>query len=217
MTLTSNNWQIWAGFVNIVLDAGRLAQPNSAGHLCLHLLYVKSLKTSKTEYYSVSYFCVKPPPFSEDLSQYTIIIMDKPRVRKNHNRRFDSLQYLKLAVHNSWKLTPKVAAAKNIESKNDIYKNNSSSSSPATRNTRETDFAKKSLDGVDNKIKATMANGCTFYYSVQDTVIKNDFGDEDSDDEDDEDVITDHLSKSGYEIIPGSDSLENRVSGIINK
>ena len=46
--------------------------------------------------------------------------MDKPRVRKNHNRRFDSLQYLKLAVHNSWKLTPKVAAAKNIESKNQI-------------------------------------------------------------------------------------------------
>ena len=143
--------------------------------------------------------------------------MDKPRVRKNHNRRFDSLQYLKLAVHNSWKLTPKVAAAKNIESKNDIYKNNSSSSSPATGNTREIDFSKKSLDGgVDNKIKATMANGCTFYYSVQDTVIKNDFSDEDSDDEDDEDVITDHLSKSGYEIIPGSDSLENRVSGIIN-
>ena len=143
--------------------------------------------------------------------------MDKPRVRKNHNRRFDSLQYLKLAVHNSWKLTPKVAAAKNIESKNDIYKNNSSSSSPATRNTREIDFTKKSLDGgVDNKIKATMANGCTFYYSVQDTVIKNDFSDEDSDDEDDEDVITDHLSKSGYEIIPGSDSMENRVSGIIN-
>jgi len=131
--------------------------------------------------------------------------MDKPRIRKNHNRRFDSLQYLKLAVHNSWKLTPRVAAAKNIESKNDVYKNNSSSaSSPATRN---------SLDGVDNKIKATMANGCTFYYSVQDTVIKNDFGDEDSDDEDDEDEITDHLSKSVYEIIPGSDSLENRLSG----
>ena len=143
--------------------------------------------------------------------------MDKPRIRKNHNRRFDSLQYLKLAVHNSWKLTPRVAAAKNIESKNDVYKNNSSSaSSPATRNSCEIDFTRKSLDGVDNKIKATMANGCTFYYSVQDTVIKNDFGDEDSDDEDDEDEITDHLSKSGYEIIPGSDSLENRLSGTIN-
>ena len=135
--------------------------------------------------------------------------MDKPRIRKNHNRRFDSLQYLKLAVHNSWKLTPKVAN----NSRNDIFKNSTSSSSPA-RNSREIDFTKKSLDlGVD-KIKATMANGCTFYYSVQDTVIKNDFGDEDSDDED-EDEITDHLSQSGYEIIPGSDSLENRLSGII--
>ena len=136
--------------------------------------------------------------------------MDKPRIRKNHNKRFDSLQYLKLAVHNSWKLTPKVARppTSKIESNNnrnnDIFKTNSS---PA---------ASRNLDlGVSDKIKATMANGCTFYYSVQDTVIKNDVGDEDSDDED-EDEITDHL-KSGYETIPGSDSLENRLSGIFSK
>jgi len=94
--------------------------------------------------------------------------MDRPR-RRNSNKRFDSLQYLKLAVYNSWSLRPKESK---IES---------------------TEVSKSS----DTKIKA--GSGCTFYYSVQDTALMDNDPGEKEDDSDDEDEIIEYLADQSAE------------------
>jgi len=101
--------------------------------------------------------------------QCLIVKMENSRKRAVKSKRFDSLQYLKYAIHNSWSLRPKTNPVVNE------FKSNSQN--PVT------------------KIKATAANGSIFYYSVQDTVFDED-SEEDEDDDDDDDEIIDHLGAS---------------------